>query len=322
MGEETATVRVAEGLLRGRRVESKAGGTLWSFQGIRYARAPVGPLRFKDAQPPESWEGVRDAFEEGDCCAQFNFMKNKFEGSDDCLFMNVYTRHLPARRDDPLPVMVFIHGGGFEVGSGEKDYCGPDYLVAEDVIMVSFNYRVGVLGFLFLEEASPGNVGLKDQVAALRWVQKNIAAFGGDPGNVTIFGPSAGLFHRAIAMSGAAQNPWAHQTEPAATARRLARLLGCTSDDPHAIVDFLRTVDCMELARTARTEAVPEEDKQRVLYFPFVPTPELVVPGVETFLPAPVEQLVKDGDYHDVPYMTGMTSEECLFVLYCKCLQI
>ncbi|GLG93759.1 Carboxylic ester hydrolase, partial [Gryllus bimaculatus] len=222
-----------------------------------------------DAQPPESWEGVRDAFEEGDCCAQFNFMKNKFEGSDDCLFMNVYTRHLPARRDDPLPVMVFIHGGGFEVGSGEKDYCGPDYLVAEDVIMVSFNYRVGVLG----------------------------------------------LFHRAIAMSGAALNPWAHQTEPAATARRLARLLGCTSDDPHAIVDFLRTVDHMELVRMARTEAVPEKDKERLVKFSFVPTPEIVVPGVETFLPAPVEQMMKEGRNHDVPYMSGFASQECLMVV-------
>ncbi|KAK7869853.1 hypothetical protein R5R35_006664 [Gryllus longicercus] len=330
MGEETATVRVAEGLLRGRRVESKAGGTLWSFQGIRYARAPVGPLRFKDAQAPESWEGVRDAFEEGDCCAQFNFMKNKFEGSDDCLFMNVYTRHLPARKDKPLPVMVFIHGGGFEVGSGEKDYCGPDYLVAEDVIMVSFNYRVGVLGFLFLEEASPGNVGLKDQVAALRWVQKNIAAFGGDPGNVTLFGPSAGavsvhlhtlspmskgLFHRVIACSGAALNPWAHQTEPAGTTRRLARAFGCTSDDPHTIVEFLRGVDHKELVRLSHTDAAPEKDKARLLKFSFVPTPERVVPGVETFLPASAEQLMKDGCHYDVPYMTGITEKEALMIL-------
>ncbi|GLG93746.1 Carboxylic ester hydrolase [Gryllus bimaculatus] len=251
--EATATVRVAEGLLRGRRVESRGGGTFWSFQGVPYARPPIGPLRFKF---------------DGD-------VTQDYVGSEDCLYLNVFAPRSPAAGGAPLPVMVFVHGGGFEFGSGNALQYGPDYLVADGVVLVTLNYRLGVLGFLFMEEASPGNVGLKDQVAALRWVKKNIAAFGGDPGNVTLFGMSAGgasvhfhmlspmtkgLFHRAIAMSGAALNPWAVQTDPADTTRRLARLLGCTSDDPHAIVEFLRGVDYKELVHVAHTDAVPEKE--------------------------------------------------------------
>ncbi|KAK7862760.1 hypothetical protein R5R35_002522 [Gryllus longicercus] len=326
--EASATVRVAEGLLRGRRVESRAGGTFWSFQGVPYARPPIGPLRFKDAQPAEPWEGVRDAFQEGDVCRQFDGdVTQDYVGSEDCLYLNVFAPQRPAAGGAPLPVMVFVHGGGFEFGSGNALQYGPDYLVADGVVLVTLNYRLGVLGFLFMEEASPGNVGLKDQVAALRWVQKNIAAFGGDPGNVTLFGMSAGgasvhfhmlspmtkgLFHRAIAMSGAALNPWAVQTDPADTTRRLARLLGCTSDDPHAIVEFLRGVDYKELVHVAHTDAVPEKDRRRMVTFSFVPTAERVVPGVETFLPAPADQLVKEGRHHPVPYITGLAAVEAL----------
>lgn len=116
-------------------------------------------------------------------------------GTEDCLYLNVYTRYLSGNNKKPLPVMVWIHGGGFRQGSGSTDLYGPEYLLTEEVVVVTFNYRLGILGFFSLEDTSLkvfGNVGLKDMVLALKWVQQNISNFGGNPHNVTIFGESAG----------------------------------------------------------------------------------------------------------------------------------
>lgn len=112
-------------------------------------------------------------------------------GSDDCLYLNIYTTEL--KPEVPRAVMVWIHGGAFYSGSGNDDIYGPDYIVEKNVVLVTINYRVGIIGFLNLDdEEAPGNQGLKDQVMALKWVKRNIEKFGGDPSNVTIFGESAG----------------------------------------------------------------------------------------------------------------------------------
>lgn len=116
-------------------------------------------------------------------------------GAEDCLYLNVYTRYLPKDKQKSLPVMVWIHGGGFRQGSASTDLYGPEYLLTEEIVLVTFNYRLGILGFFCLEDPSLevfGNVGLKDMVMALKWVQQNIENFGGNPFNVTIFGESAG----------------------------------------------------------------------------------------------------------------------------------
>jgi carboxylesterase type B len=117
-------------------------------------------------------------------------------GSEDCLFLNVYTQQLPLDTINTLkPVMVWIHGGGFSTGSSKSDLYGPEFLLTEDIVLVTINYRLGIFGFLSFEDASlevPGNAGLKDMVMALKWVQKNISKFSGDPNNVTVFGESAG----------------------------------------------------------------------------------------------------------------------------------
>lgn len=330
MADEHVTEHVEHGALRGRRIQQKGSGSYVSFKGVPYAKPPIGPLRFKDAQPLEPWQGVRDALKEGGLCTQLNMDAKGYLGVEDCLYLNVYSPQLPTPGVKPLPVMVWFHGGGFASGSGGVEHYGPDYLVTENVVLVTVNYRLGPFGFLYMEEAAPGNAGLKDQVAALRWVQKNIAVFGGNPRNVTIFGESAGgasvqlhmlspmskgLFHRAIAQSGAALNPWAIQTEPAETTRRLARALGCTKTDPFAIVDFLRGVDNLALVRAANEEAPVDRDRGRILKFSFVPTPECEVNGVEMFLPAPIEHLMHKG-HHAVPYMTGLTSHEALLLLF------
>ena len=203
-----------------------AGSNVRVFKGIPFAAPPVGDLRWKPPQPPAPWDGVRKATEFGARCMQarvFDDMIFRDENSEDCLYLNVWT---PARGDtDRLPVMVWIYGGGFQAGSASEPRQDGERLAGKGVVVVGFNYRLGVFGFLShpeLTAESPnhasGNYGLLDQVAALRWVKDNIAVFGGDPGNVTIFGESAGsfsvsammasplargLFHRAIGESGA-----------------------------------------------------------------------------------------------------------------------
>ena len=202
---------------------------VWMFRGIPFAAPPVGGLRFRPPAPAEGWSGVRDGTRFGPMAPQgvggleAMLGAGGFEQSEDCLYLNVAT---PAADDGRRPVMVWIHGGGFQTGSGSVPwYHGTRLAEHHDVVVVSINYRLGVLGYTHLGVlgeafAGSGNVGLLDQVAALEWVRDNIAAFGGDPGNVTIFGESAGamsvgtllgtpaaagLFHRAIAQSGSCQ---------------------------------------------------------------------------------------------------------------------
>ncbi len=195
-----------------------------AFLGIPYAAAPAGALRWRAPEPPAAWTGVRDAGAIGLAAPQTSHPIAGFAASgpqdEDCLNLNVFT---PAVDGAPRPVLFWIHGGGFTHGAGyEPLYNGGPLATRGDVVVVTINYRLGALGYLFLGDVLPGrglvaNAGQRDQVAALEWVRDNIAAFGGDPGNVTIFGESAGaaavgtllampaargLFHKAILQSG------------------------------------------------------------------------------------------------------------------------
>ncbi len=198
-------------------------GNLMAFKGIPYAKPPVGDLRFAPPEPAEPWTGILEASQFGSDCPQSGSAFNGFVDSleEDCLFLNVYT---PLEGDNH-PVMVWIHGGAFITGSGGDSY-EPSRLVEQGIVVVTMNYRLGLLGFLPADGLPEGNghFGLLDQQLALKWVQDNIDAFGGDKSNVTIFGESAGghsvlsqlvsagagtgsegLFHKAIVQSGAYQ---------------------------------------------------------------------------------------------------------------------
>lgn len=156
----------------------------FAWRGIPYAQPPVGDLRFRDPVQHQGWNGVRDGSQHGSRCPS-----SSGRGNEDCLFLNVYTTNIIDKR----PVMVWIHGGSFNGGSGDSDSFPADLYVAEDVVYVSINYRLGILGFMSTgDQHAPGNYAMKDMVMALRWIQRNIANFGGDPDNVTIFGESAG----------------------------------------------------------------------------------------------------------------------------------
>ncbi|HEX7166780.1 MAG TPA: carboxylesterase/lipase family protein [Acidimicrobiales bacterium] len=206
------------------KLQGTTNGGISSFKGVPFAAPPVGDLRFRPPVPPQPWEGTRAADAFGAVApqvAQAGVAQGDGQRqSEDCLYLNVWTPGLDGTR----PVMVWIHGGAFQNGSGSLPlYDGTNLASNGDVVVVTMNYRLGVLGWLASEQlaaepgAPAGNWGLLDQVAALRWVSENIRAFGGDPGNVTIFGESAGsvsvstllgtpaargLFHKAIAQSG------------------------------------------------------------------------------------------------------------------------
>jgi para-nitrobenzyl esterase len=197
-----------------------ASGVL-AFKGIPYAAPPVGPLRWCAPQPPSPWDGVRDALAFGaGCLSALENDQRPGPRDEDCLYLNVWTAAKHA--DEKRPVMVWIHGGGFQFGSSANPATDGGALAARGVVVVSFNYRLGIFGFFahpdLDAEAPSGNYGLQDQLMALRWVKANVAGFGGDPDNVTLFGESAGamavgilmasplahgLFHKAIGQSGA-----------------------------------------------------------------------------------------------------------------------
>ncbi|XP_032515247.2 esterase B1-like isoform X2 [Danaus plexippus] len=317
------TVEVEQGKLKGARIGDSEADYV-AFKGIPYARPPLGILRFKAPEPPQDWEGVRDATAHGPVCPQYNDRLQRLEaGSEDCLYLNVYSKTLTPPQ--PLPVMVWIHGGAFYTGSGNSDFYGPEFFMKHDVILVTFNYRLEVLGFLCVgNEDVPGNAGLKDQVAALKWVKRNISVFGGDPNNVTIFGCSAGaasvsyhllskmsggLFNKAICQSGVCLNEWSYNIYARERAFQLGKLLGLETEDPQALSTFLKNAPVSDLVNI---KLPPIETKHKdltdsILFGPVVENAET---DVEHFITKPPPELVRSGCFAKVPIILGFTSGE------------
>lgn len=282
-------------------------------------------------QPPDPWQGIRDGTKDCNICAQFDKTDSIIKGDEDCLYLNVYTPKA-FTSGESYPVMVFLHGGGFLFGNGTDDSGhGPDYLIHNNVVIVSINYRLGILGFLALNiKEAPGNMGLRDQVQALKWVQSNIKRFGGDPNNVTIFGISAGaasveylllspmakgLFHKAIAQSGSSLLHWAyeHDTNIALLARKIPAMEGVLIKDNYELLQYLKQLPIKDLI-TGSMMALSGVKPKGGLYFGFVPTTEN--PGDwEPFLDARPYRLLDKGEFHKVPYMTGFCSREGLLMI-------
>jgi para-nitrobenzyl esterase len=269
-------VTTTSGQLRGSPRTSGGG----EFLGIPYAQPPVGDLRWRDPVPAAKWDGIRDAGTFGAPCAQPDLgewnRRNAESSKEDCLFLNVMTPQWPPK--EHLPVMFWIHGGANTGGTASSPLYKDGTLVQHGVVLVSVNYRLGVFGFFAhagLTAESPhhssGNYGLMDQILALRWVRDNIAQFGGDPGNITVFGQSAGaqdtgllmisplaakMFQRAIAESGAAFSPPLNSlTEAEANGAKLAAALQAPAGAD--AIKFLRSRSPGELLR-ATTAPGPE----------------------------------------------------------------
>ncbi|XP_035298481.1 carboxylesterase 1D isoform X2 [Cricetulus griseus] len=291
------------------------------FLGVPFARPPLGSLRFAPPQPPEPWHFVKNTTSYPPMCSQdavggqvlSELITNRKENiplqfSEDCLYLNIYT---PAdlSKNSRLPVMVWIHGGGLVVG-GASTYDGLALSAHENVVVVTIQYRLGIWGFFSTgDEHSRGNWGHLDQVAALRWVQDNIANFGGNPGSVTIFGESAGgfsvsvlvlsplaknLFHRAISESGVSLTAALFTKDVKPIAELVATLSGCKTTTSAVMVHCLRQ----------KTEEELMETSQKMIY-PFLPA---MIDGV--FLSKTPEEILAEKSFNTVPYMVGINKQE------------
>ncbi|MFE7743231.1 carboxylesterase/lipase family protein [Nocardia sp. NPDC057455] len=315
----TTDIATADGIVRGRR-----GRRVLRWRSIPYAAPPIGDLRFRAPQPVEPWSGVRAATDFTSAAMQHRsgarIGPRAYQAtSEDALTLNVTVPATPAA--GPRPVLVFIHGGGYLIGTSALGlYSGARLALRGDVVVVSLNYRLGAFGYVDFSEFGTAehpfdsNLGLRDQLAALEWVRTNIAAFGGDPGNVTIFGESAGahavlgllatpaaggLFHRAIAQSPPAD--WAITPEEArGFARRCVAALGATPDTAHTT---LRTAGANDIRR-AVDRVIGQVVREQPGAFPVCP----VVDG--KFLPVSPVEAIADGSAHRVPLIIGTNRDE------------
>ncbi|XP_065201843.1 esterase E4-like [Planococcus citri] len=326
-------VTIPQGKLLGKEwISTFTGDTYYGFSRIPYAKPPVKELRFMPPQPADGWQGVRDATIEGDDCLQYSVFKLSLIGSEDCLHASIYTPEPPCKITSPKPVIVIIHWGGHAWGSCSSKICGcVDFMMKSDVVIVAFNYRLHVFGFLNLGiPECPGNMGLKDQVMLLKWVQNNIKYFGGDPNNVTLHGISSGassvhlhmmspmskgLFHKVILQSGYALNPiWSYQVSPYERALELANVLGYKgSKNPQQVLKFFKSKNGADIVNGSGVlrNIKKTEDVIRFEAFSFLPSIERIEEGA-FMLKTPREMFA---DMRPVPALLSMNQKEGMVVI-------
>ena len=290
------------------------------FLGVPFAAPPIGELRFKAPQSPKEWKpNVRSAKKHANLCLQnkvyadilFTPYAQNFSFSEDCLYLDVYTPNITLS----LPVLFYIHGGGFQGGSSIM--FPSDILALQGVVVVTIQYRLGALGFFTTRDsAAPGNYGMLDQVEALKWVKENIENFGGDPGKVTIFGTSAGgnsvglllmspksksLFHQAIAESGTELAPQVIQPISLSLryAKELAKNLACTTDNHNEMVACIRTKKGTDVEKASRITSFKVVD-----HLQWAPVVDM------NFLPDTPRSLRKNGTFNKVPLIVSFNSQE------------
>ena len=294
------------------------------FLGVPFAAPPTGELRFKAPQPPKEWKPkVYSAKTHGSVCLQFKLSENlikpftsNFTFSEDCLYLDIYSPNISLS----LPVMVYIHGGGYVLGTAITS--PSDILALQGVVVVIIQYRLGPFGFLTTgDSAAPGNYGMLDQVEALKWVKENIQNFGGNPSKVTIFGQSAGgfsvglhllsplsrdLFHQAIPESGVDLSPFAIQPTSFGLrfTKELAQKLNCGSSDHYVMVSCMRSKTASDMQRAA--ESIKFGFVNYLYWAPVVD---------KNFLHDKPQVLRKKGEFKQVPLIITFTSHEGSFFL-------
>ncbi len=318
-GADPLKIKTQQGKIHGKLIND---GKVRAFLGLPYAAPPVGELRWKAPQPPARWKGVREATSFGAHCMQSHPFADMFfqdsGPSEDCLYLNVYAP-ADAKPNSKLPVMFWIHGGGYEAGSASEPRHNGDFLPTKGVVLVTINYRLGIFGFLATSDlakeadGAAGNYGLMDMVSALKWVKENIARFDGDPRNVTIFGESAGssavctlmaakpargLFQKAIGESGAALNVGSHGPAELAEREKRAQLW----------------VESLGAANLAQLRAVPTETVLAAATGKDAPNFPVVVDG--RFLTEPIADTYAAGRQAHVPLLVGWNRDEGSFITF------
>ncbi|XP_001864331.2 esterase B1 [Culex quinquefasciatus] len=329
MSLESLTVQTKYGPVRGKQNVSLLGQEYVSFQGIPYAQAPEGELRFKAPVPPQKWTETLDCTQQCEPCYHFDRRLQKIVGCEDSLKINVFAKEI--NPSTPLPVMLYIYGGGFTEGTSGTELYGPDFLVQKDIVLVSFNYRIGALGFLCCQseqDGVPGNAGLKDQNLAIRWVLENIAAFGGDPKRVTLAGHSAGaasvqyhlisdaskdLFQRAIVMSGSTYSSWS-LTRQRNWVEKLAKAIGWDGQGGESgALRFLRAAKPEDIV-AHQEKLLTDQDMQDDIFTPFGPTVEPYLTE-QCMIPKEPFEMARTAWGDKIDIMIGGTSEEGLLLL-------
>ena len=312
-------------------MELRNGEKQFVFLGIPYAQPPINELRFKPPQPVKLWVEVKDALNNGPKCLQASGdvipeeTGGNFNESEDCLTLNIFTKSLGNKRAAQA-VMIWIHGGGFTVGS--KDIVRMDGIVAEDIVLVTINYRLGALGFLsFGKDIVSGNMGLKDQNLAIKWVKANIHHFGGDPDKITIFGESAGgisvsaqvmspynsgLLRAAIAQSGSAlklDKPGAEKR----FARNLAVALDCPPTLDQRTLQCLQNIEDFKKVESKITDSDScHEDPSCDLKFVFWPAVDSY--SSNPFLPLDPLEAMMTGQFNKIPFMSGTVTYDGVMI--------
>ncbi|ROT79652.1 hypothetical protein C7M84_001632 [Penaeus vannamei] len=330
------------GTARGRFLTSYLGRPFYAFMSLPYAKPPVGDLRFKNPQPwTGAWEGTLDGAYDATYlrarCPQSSLILNVTAGREDCLHLSVYTPRMPESRDaEKLPVMVWIHGGAYM--TGDANLYVPTKLLDRDVVVVVVQYRLGSLAGGIPE--APGNMGLMDQITALRWVQEHITAFGGDRDSVTVFGQSAGgastswmqitpltnetvpennnrqLVHKVLPMSGSSFEEWTLDPDPESGFWKTAKILECDTDQ-----DKVKAVECMrgrtlDEVNRASIQIYADSRKTGGLGFQgLCPVVQDTLaaenhPGLELVIPKSPVEIVDANEFLQVPVMTGSVRDE------------
>ncbi|CAG9865383.1 unnamed protein product [Phyllotreta striolata] len=319
----TNLVEVHQGKILGHKLTTWQGKPFYAYQEIPYAAPPIGNRRFKDPAEPQKWTGILNATRNTKMCIQPIPQQDlqDLQLTEDCLYINVYTPVSEINPINSLPVLVWIHGGAFTFESGTLQYYDPKYLMDYDIIVVTFNYRLGVFGFLATSDGTiPGNFGLKDQLMAIRWVNKNIHLFGGDKNRVTVMGDSAGAMSASymqhnpltkglvkgyILGCGTSLSPASYQRDPDHFAFKLARLVdrNFNSTKSSDLLKLLRRVSAREIAR-----APVDNDR----YFSTLSKVVLWAPVLER--KHTVESL-RRGEFDRVPILMGTVGEEAFNLL-------
>ncbi|CAH1106192.1 unnamed protein product [Psylliodes chrysocephalus] len=324
--DRSILVETSNGVVQGSYGQRSTGNRklLYWFRGIPFAEPPVGDLRFEAPVAKKNWTGILDARKKQPECIQG---ANPPVGSEDCLYLKVYTDKKPHPKNN-LPVLVWIYGGAFFGGSVDFDDHSPDYLLDQDVIIVAIHYRVGLLGFLSLgDTVAPGNNGIRDQIMALKWIKNNIKNFGGDPDNITVFGQSAGaasiayllqieetkgLFSKAILNSGSSLSTWALAKRVSEVTKVIAKELKISTKSSEQILTGLKKINIEDLQNVANSKMVSELISNNPLQgVAFAPVAE---PDHENaIITGRSHERLINGEFHHVPILMGYNSLEASF---------